>query len=90
MPKQTLYTISSTEDFIRSLSARGWECIQLDEGSLGIGDWVCIAPTDKQWNFVIRERFLNEWSSAQTIRKCRKISKALLKEIEKNMEVEAC
>ena len=90
MPKQTLYTVSSTEDFIRSLSARDWECIQLNEGSLGIGDWVCIAPTDHQWNFVIREKFLNEWSSAQTIRKCRKLSKAILKEIEMSREEELC
>ena len=90
MPKQTLYTVSSTEDFVRSLIARGLEGIQLNEGCLGIGDWVLIAPRETQWNFVIREKFLNEWQSAHTIRKCKKISKAILKEIEKNMEVELC
>ena len=86
MPKQTLYTVSSTEDFVRSLIARGWDSIQLNEGCLGIGDLVLIAPRETQWNFVIREKYLNEWSSAQTIRKCRKLSNAILKEIEKSKE----
>lgn len=90
MPKQTLYTVTSTDDFIRSLIARGWDGIQLNEGSLGVGDWVLVAPTDHQWNFIIREKFVNEWSSAQTIRKCRKLSKAILKEIEKSREEELC
>ena len=86
MAKQTLYTVSSTDDFIRSMSARNWTCIQLNEGVLGVGDWVLIAPTEHQWNFVIREKYLNAWSSAQTIRKCRKLSKAIMKEIEKAEE----
>ena len=90
MPKQTLYTVRSTDDFIRSLIARGWEGIQLDEGSVGVGEWVLIAPTPQQYNFVIKERYLNEWSSAQTIRRCKKLSKAILKEIEKHEEEVLC
>lgn len=82
MAKQKLYTISSTEEFVNSMIDKGWEYIQLSEGSLGIGDIVLVAPNEKKWNFVIREVFLNAWSSAQTIRRCRKLSQKLLKEIE--------
>lgn len=88
MPKQQLYTISSTETFIQSMVDKGWERVQLNEGVLGIGDCVLISPSERNWNFVIREKYLNEWSSAQTIRKCRKLSKAILKEIEQSREEE--
>ena len=89
MAKQKLYTISSTDEFISSMISKGWEAVQLDEGTLGVGDWVLIAPTERHWNYIIREVYLNAWSSAQTIRKCRKLSQKILKEIEK-VEVEAC
>ena len=88
MARQNLYTISSTEEFISSMSDKGWDCIQLNEGGVGIGDWVLVAPTENKWNFIVREKFLNEWSSAQTIRRCRKLSQKILKEIEKAMEDE--
>lgn len=83
MAKQSIYSISSTQEFISSMIEKGWDCIQLDEGVLGVGDLVLIAPDDKHYNFVIREVYLNEWSSGQTIRKCAKLSKKILKEIEK-------
>lgn len=85
MAKQTLYTISSTEDFISSMIEKGWEAVQLNEGTLGIGYWVLIAPDDKHYNFVIREVYYNMYSSVQTIRRCRKLSQKILKEIEEVM-----
>lgn len=85
MAKQNLYTISSTEEFVQSMIKNGWECIQLNEGVLGLGDLVLIAPTERHWNYIIKEQFLNEWSSAQTIRRCRKLSQKILKEIKKVM-----
>lgn len=85
MAKQTLYTISSTEDFISSMIEKGWEAVQLNEGSLGVGDWVLIAPDDKHYNVIIREVYVNEWSSAQTIRRCRELSQKILKEISEVM-----
>lgn len=89
MAKQKLYTISSTDGFINSMIEKGWNGIQLNEGSLGVGDWVLIAPNERKWNFIIREVYLNAWSSAQTIRRCRKLSQKILKEIEK-VEVRVC
>lgn len=61
----------------------GYTSIQLREGVLGSGDFLCIAPDDKHYHFLIREVYLNEWSSAHTIRRLSKISKALQNEIEK-------
>lgn len=73
--------------------SKGWDAVQLNEGSLGLGDWVLIAPDEKYWNFVIREVPLRSWmdsvgswESAQTIRRCRKLSQRILKEME---EIEA-
>ena len=88
MARQNLYTPTSTEEFICNMGEKGWDCIQLNEGGLGIGDWVLVAPTERHWNFVIREKYLNAWSSAQTIRRCRKLSQKVLKEIEKVEEEE--
>ena len=77
-----MYGPTDTSKFIDVMCAKGWEPIQLNEGGVGIGDWVLIAPDDDHYNFVIREVYLNEWSSAQTVRRCSKLSKKLLKEID--------
>jgi hypothetical protein len=89
----TRYTISSTQEFIDHMISKGWDAVQLNEGNLGLGDWVLIAPDEKYWNFVIREVPLGSWmdsvgswASAQTIRRCRKLSQRILKEME---EIEA-
>ena len=87
MAKNTIYTVSSTDEFITDMCNKGWEGIQLNEGSLGCGDWVLIAPNERKWNFVIKEVYLGPYSSGQTIRRCRKISQALQKRIDKVMEV---
>lgn len=72
------------DDFLAPL---GYEWIQLEEGSLGLGKVVFLSPDDKHWNYVVREQYLNEWSSAHTIRKCAKISKALQREIDMATEI---
>lgn len=82
MAVRSLYTISSVEKLINDALEIGYEMVQLREGVLGVGDLVLISPDDKHYNFVVREVALNEWSSAQTIRRCRKISKALQAEID--------
>lgn len=86
MARNNRYAVSSTDEFIRDMCNRGWEGIQLDEGVLGVGDWVLIAPTERQWNYVIKEEYAGAYQSLQTIRRCRKISQALQKRIDKAME----
>ena len=83
MPKQTVYDWKSTEEYIESIVNKyGHKAIQLNEGSLGIGDWVLVSPDDKHYNIVIREVFVSSVCSGQTIRKCKTLSKKILKEIE--------
>ena len=79
---QHLYSWRDMNDFINARIERGYEAVQLNEGTLGIGDWVLIAPDENKWNYIIREVYLNMYSSAQTLRRCRKLSKAIQKEIQ--------
>ena len=84
MPKQTIYDWKSTEEYIDSIVSKyGHEAVQLNEGSLGIGDWVLISPDEKHYHIVIREVYVSSVCSGQTIRKCSKLSEKLLKEIER-------
>lgn len=81
MAIRTIYLISSVENLILDALEMGYNMVQLREGVLGLGDIVLISPDDNYYNYVIREVVLNEWSSGQTVRRCRKISKALQEEI---------
>ena len=87
MARSGIYTVSSTYKFIQDMYNKGWEAIQLNEGSLGCGDWVLIAPNERKWNFVIKEVYIGPYSSGQTIRRCRNISQALQKRIDKAINV---
>lgn len=78
-----IYTIDSTGKFIEELIGAGYDMIQLSEGTLGYGDCILVAPDDQHYNFVIREVYVNCWTSGQTIRRYRKISKLLQTEIDK-------
>ena len=81
MAVKTIYSLSSVENLISDAIEMGYSMVQLREGVLGLGDIVLISPDDNYYNYVIREVVLNEWSSGQTVRRCRKISKALQEEI---------
>lgn len=85
MARYSRYTVSSTDEFIRDMCNRGWEGVQLNDGVLGVGDWVLIAPNEHKWNFVIKEVYVGPYTSAQTIRRCRKISQELQRKIDKIM-----
>ena len=47
--------------------------LQMREGTLGCGDVLLYDETGKLYTFVIREVYINEWSSGHTVRKYRKI-----------------
>ena len=80
---KNLYSFSAIEQLWReTLEPLGYEWVQLRDGVLGIGDIVFIAPDNEHYHYVVREVYLNEWSSAQTIRRCSKISKAIQREID--------
>lgn len=79
---QKLYTYKAIDDLISRLSEHGYECVQTREGVLGSGDWICVPPDKYRYHLIIHEVVLNEWSSAHTIRRCSKLSKANQKLLE--------
>ena len=78
-----IYTCKAAEQVIEHLMKIGYEYIQLAEGVLGIGDCVLLSHDPNKYNFLIREKYLNEWSSGQTIRRFAKVSGKLEEEIER-------
>lgn len=81
-----VYSFSSVESIIEKLVDAGYEHIQLSEGCLGIGDHVLLSGNPNKYSPVIREVFINAWSSGQTIRRIAKISKKLQDEIDRSYE----
>lgn len=82
-----LYGCDAIAKLIADTADIGYECVEIEEGTLGYGYLVLIAPECPQEgyyykNFIIQEVYLNEWSSAHKVRTCRKLSKAILAEIE--------
>lgn len=75
MKRSSLYPVSAIKHLINSLSDKGYDCYCIDEGVLGMGHWICLSNTPHNWNFEIKEVYLNEWSSAHTIRRFKKLSK---------------
>lgn len=74
--KENLYDYHEVNELIERLVSFGYECRQTDEGCLGEGNWICVPPDDKYYNYLINEVPVNEWSSAHTIRRCSRLSKA--------------
>lgn len=62
----TYHSLAVVEGVIDHYAKNGGNCEELREGVLGYGTLVLTAPGLK--TAVIRERYLNEWSSAHTIR----------------------
>lgn len=63
-----LYSFKDVDNLIERYIKAGGEAVQTDEGSLGSGNWILFDTTDNLRSFVINEVYLNEWSSAHTIR----------------------
>lgn len=72
---QSIYTVSSVEQLIQKYIEQGGEMLQMREGVLGCGDVLLYDPSGKLKTYVIREIYLNEWSSGQTVRAYNKMPK---------------
>lgn len=66
-------SIKKAEEFIEFCEQVGYDCIQTSEGTLGIGDWILVSPDKNHWNYIIKEKYLNEWSSCQEIEKFKEL-----------------
>lgn len=78
----TYYDYHEVDTFINELYKKDYECIQIDEGCLGSGDWICVAPDDSHC-FVIRERFVSSWNCTHTIEKANRVSKEIQEELDR-------
>ena len=76
------YSTNSTGKIINFLSENGYDLITIEEGTLGYGHIIALAPDDKHYNVEIQEVYLNEWNSGHTIRNFDKISKRIEKLLE--------
>lgn len=74
--KQSIYSLEAVENIINKYCELGGECIEVVEGCLGYGITICMANGYK--TAVIKEIYLNEWSSGHTIRFYNKTPKKYL------------
>ena len=81
--KQHLYTIAAADGLINEYLKLSENSIvyRYDAGGVGIGNWICGAPGYK-WA-IIKEVYLNEWSSAQSIRMYNELPKCYAAILEK-------
>lgn len=79
----TLYTCSAVERLMRIYNEKGGEITEIEEGTLGYG--LLIMHGDGLKTTVVREVYLNEWSSAHTIRKYKKCPKKYMKMLKEVM-----
>lgn len=78
---KTVYTIGVAEQVLDRYIKMGGEVIQFDEGVLGVGSWICTAEGKK--STVIKEVYINAWSSGQSIRSYNKLPKKYQKILDK-------
>lgn len=77
-----VYDYKSVENYINTkLVPVGYEIIRV-EGSL-VDSYICIAPNENWYHIIFREQYLNSWSSALTMRRCRKLTKWAKEQIER-------
>ena len=83
------YEVSEIEELLAHLEELGYERYNTYEGVLGCGNWICVAPDEEHYHFIIREIAVNSWQSLHKIQRKSKLSKADLAEIERyeTMEV---
>ena len=79
-----LFTIRATQELIDKYVEKGGEMLTIDEGCLGVGNVILFDMTGKLKSFVIKEVYLNEWNSAQSIRGYNKLPDKYVQMIKDN------
>lgn len=69
-----LYSTTAIEKALDFLAGNGYDIITVEEGTLGYGHIIALAPDDNHYNVEIQEKALNCWSSGHTVRNFSKIS----------------
>jgi len=69
-----LYTYKAVDSFVHErLAPKGYD-IHVVPGVLADG-YICVAPDENKYHFIMRERYLNEWSSGMSMRRYRRLPK---------------
>lgn len=61
------------DEFIQKYIKAGGDAYQTEEGTLGSGNWILFDYTGKLKNFIIKEVYVNCWTSAHTIHSYREL-----------------
>lgn len=73
--EQKRYSWRDVDNLIKRYTDEGGQAIQLSEGVLQSGNWVLYDPECRLCAFVIKEVYVNGWTSEQTIRRYNKLPK---------------
>ena len=77
--KRKLYSTTAIQKWMDTMIADyGYEMVQVEEGCLGFGHVLLYDPSEEYYHYVIKEVYLNEWSSAHTVRRTSTLSKRYL------------
>lgn len=68
------YSVSAIDSLLASAQKEGYTIVQIEEGTLGHGHILLLAPRPDWYNAEIQEVYINEWSSAHTVRMFGKFS----------------
>ena len=63
-----LYPVETIDDLTCRYTNAGGEIYEMREGVLGHGDLLLYHPTGELKTIIIREKYINEWSSGHTVR----------------------
>lgn len=80
------FTSKAADELIQKYIDAGGNVVQIQEGSLAIGDWVLYSDDNPRlYAFAIREVYLNEWSSDVLITRYKttaKLPRRLMRRVE--------
>lgn len=82
-----LYSCEEIDQLLNRYTEADGEILQMREGVLGHGDLLLYDKKGKLKTIVIHEVYLNEWSSAHTVRKYNKCPKKYQDLIERMADV---
>ena len=83
---QALHSIEDLEALISRYEDEGGQVYRLGDESLGLGTVILTAPEELHlYSFIIKEVYLNEWSSGHTLRRYHKLPKKYKELVEGNV-----
>lgn len=76
-----LYAYTSIDDFIIWYIKKGGQAYCIDEGVLASGDWILFDKRGKLKSCIIKEVYISDYSSGQSLRRYRKLPEKYAKMI---------